>query len=220
MSKPNNSTVNELPAGVSIFDVITGTVRQQPAPLPPLGEFGRLTLSASARAGLEWQAEANGTFTHTLRAGALAVTAYITVEQCSAAIAVRVEIADRVGSITLARRPDAGQRIARFVEEQANGDSSSCVPEPDEYELIDEMERTLREAIRLGRGVYDLPIDDIEDTCLQIRQGRAGFLATLRVNEANWMMLRLPLHRQAAYEMLASNVHQFLAGYRAARDAA
>lgn len=219
MSKPN-ITDNGLPSGVSIFDVITGTVRQQPAPLPPPGEFGRLTLSASARAGLEWQAEANGTFTHTLRAGALAVTAYVTVEQCSTAIAVRVEIADRVGSITLARRPDAGQRIARFVEEQANGDSSSSVPEPDEHELIDDMELTLREAIRQGRGNYELPVDDIEDAWLQIRQDGANYLATLEVGDAIHWLLRLPIERQAAYEMLASNVHQLLAGYRAARDAA
>lgn len=179
-----------------------------------------LTLSPAGRPYLAEQATQNGTFTHLLRdaQGIVRGMANIIVEQCDKAISVRVELGDSRNSITLARRDDAGERIARFVEEIANGVTPSSVPEVDEHELVSEEEVMLRDAIRLGRGTYYLVAEDDLDLCLCLRPGVIEPSRTLFRFELNgaaitlWLML--PADRQIAYELLSGCVEELVANYR------
>lgn len=176
--------------------------------------MSRLTLPKQARAALDLQAKLNGTFSHDLRADSASLSAFVTIEQCESTVAARVDLCGRTTRTTLPRRPDTGEHLALFIEATANDDFQED-PEEEEPHQVNEFEQILRTAISAGRGTYDLPLDDV-DACLRMQ----GTLAILDVNDRARMALRLPLHRQAAYDMLSSNAHQFLAGYRAARDAA
>lgn len=179
-----------------------------------------LTLSPAGRPYLAEQATKNGTFTHLLRDanGIVCGMVNIIVEQCDQAIYVRVELGDSRNSITLARRADAGERIARFVEDIANGVMPSSVPEVDEHELVSEEEAMLREAIRLGQGTYYLVMEEDFDLCLSLRPGTfepARRLFRFEMNgEALTLWLLLPADRQRAYELLAGCVRDLIANYR------
>lgn len=83
-----------------------------------------------------------------------------------------------------------------------------------------ETERALREAVRLGHGSHHLPVDDIDTLRLELHSHLRGPMATLTANGGATLKLGLPADPQAAYERLVTSVQQFIAGYRAARDAA
>ncbi|MNE84709.1 hypothetical protein D3C80_1816430 [compost metagenome] len=83
-----------------------------------------------------------------------------------------------------------------------------------------ETERALREAVRLGHGSHHLPVEDIDTLCLELHSHPRGPMATLTADGGATLKLGLPADPQAAYERLVTSVQQFIAGYRAARDAA
>lgn len=178
-----------------------------------------LTLPPAARLQLAEQITQNGTFIHGLAnaQGVICCTAFVVIEQCEAATHVRIELGDSLNSITLARRADTGERVARFLEELANGVTPSSVPEVDEYLLVDDLELTLREAIRLGRGTHGLPVDDL-DLCLLLNPAftdRQRTAFRFEVNSASLTLpLLLPTDRKLAYELLAACVHELVANYR------
>ena len=179
-----------------------------------------LSLSPAGLPYLAGQATKNGTFTHLLRdqQGMVRESATLIIEQCDKAISVRVEIGDSRNMITLRRGADAGERIARFVEDVANGVSPSSVPEVDEHELISDDEEMLRSAITLGRGTHYLVMEDGLDVCLCLRPALSDARRTLFCFELNgvsmtlWLML--PADRQIAYELLSGCVHELVANYR------
>lgn len=83
-----------------------------------------------------------------------------------------------------------------------------------------ETERALREAVRLGHGSHHLPVEDIDTLRLELHSHLRGPMATLTADGGATLKLGLPADPQAAYERLVTSVQQFIAGYRAARDAA
>lgn len=178
-----------------------------------------LTLSSASRSELTGQATQNGTFRHSLRDvhGLIRCMAFVTIEQCDAATYVRVKLGESINSVTLARRADTGKRVAKFLEELANGVSPSSVPEIDEYRLADDMELTLRDAVREGKGTYYLPVDDI-DLCLLLGPAQSNTRRTTFRFELNGEGLTLPLllpsDRQIAYELLSACVQELIANYR------
>ncbi|MFC0669434.1 hypothetical protein ACFSKY_06445 [Azotobacter chroococcum] len=178
-----------------------------------------VTLPSAARLQLAEQIVKNGTFIHGLAnaQGVICCMAFVTVEQCDAATQVRVELGDSVNSVTLARRDDTGERVARFLEDVANGVTPSIVPEVDEYLLVGDLELTLREAIRLGRGSHYLPVDYL-DLCLLLNPAFTDRQRTAFRFEVNGASLTLPLllptDRKLAYELLVACVHELVANYR------
>lgn len=120
-----------------------------------------LTLPPDARSRLSDQIITNGEFAHSLYAenDVSYATAYIVVEQCAKAVLVRVALGSSVNTITLVQRKDTGERVARFLEELANGVSPSTVPEDGEHLLVSDTELVLREAVRLRQGTYYLPAE-------------------------------------------------------------
>ncbi|MNZ14587.1 hypothetical protein D3C78_315140 [compost metagenome] len=184
-----------------------------------------LSLSPAGRPYLAEQATQNGTFTHLLRdqQGMVRESATLIIEQCDEAISVRVEIGDGCHSITLRRGDDAGERIARFVEFIANGEQDYSVPVQDDLELISDVERMLREAIRLGRGTHCLYMEDDFDLCLCLRPALSDLRRALFCFELNgvsltlWLML--PADRQVAYELLSGCVQELVANYRSSAAA-
>ncbi len=176
-----------------------------------------LTLSHANRAMLAEQAVSNGTFLHQLRdaQGNARVIATIAIEQCDQAISVRLEMADTRNQITISRRDDAGERIACFVEDVANGKTPSAVPELHEAELIDCQEVMLREAIRLGRGTYYLAIEGELDLCLLVRAGASGRPEFCFEMHEQPLMRWIPLlaDRQLAYEQLCLYVRELTSNY-------
>ncbi|WKN21518.1 hypothetical protein [Azotobacter vinelandii] len=176
-----------------------------------------LTLPPAARLQLAEQVTQNGTFIHGLSNahGVIHCMAFVVIEQCEAATHVRIEMGDSVNSITLARRADTSERIARFVEEVANGVSPSSVPEVGEYLLVSDLELMLREAIRLGQGEHYLPVDDL-DLCLILTQAQGDRpFFRFELNETSLTLpLRLPSDRQRAFELLMACVRDLIANYR------
>ena len=179
-----------------------------------------LSLSPAGRPYLAEQVTQNGTFTHLLRdqQGIVRASATVIVEQCDKAISVRVDLSDSCNVITLRRGADAGERIARFIEEIANGVTPRSVPEECEHELISGEEEMLRDAIRLGHGTYYLVAEDDLDLCLCLRPAVTDKRRTLFCFELNgaaitlWLML--PADRQIAYELLSGCVQELVANYR------
>ncbi|WP_349616198.1 hypothetical protein [Azotobacter salinestris] len=178
-----------------------------------------ITLPPAARLQLAEQVAKNGTFIHGFANahGVIVCTAFVVIEQCEAAIHVSVELGDSLNSITLARRADTGERVARFLEELANGVTPSSVPQVGEYLLIDDLELTLREAIRLGRGTHYLPAEDL-DLCLLLNpifndRNRTTFRFELN-GESLTLTMMLPSDPRLAYELLAACVHELVANYR------
>lgn len=139
----------------------------------------------------------------------------VAIEQCDAAIHARIECGDTVNEITLRRGANTAARLARFIEEIANGVSPSSVPEVDEDELASELEIALRQAISLGHGTHYLPVDDIS-LCLLLHKnssGRTSFRIELN-EQAVTLPLLLPTSRQRSYELLNACVQELLANYR------
>lgn len=179
-----------------------------------------LILSPDARSQLAGQVTQNGTFIHALHAanGLIIATAYVTVEQCEAAVEVRVELGDSVNFITLARRADTAERVACFLEELANGATVSMVPEIDEHLLVGDLESTLRDAVRRGQGAFYLPVEELDALCLLLHPAtsdphRAVFRFEL-ADASLTLPLLLPTDRTLAYELLAGCVRELVANYR------
>ncbi|MNZ33254.1 hypothetical protein D3C78_505980 [compost metagenome] len=184
-----------------------------------------LSLSPAGLPYLAGQANQNGTFVHLLRdqQGIVRASATVIIEQCDKAISVNIELGDSRNMITLRRGADAGERIARFVEEIANGVTPSSVPEVDEHELISDDEEMLRSAIRLGRGTHYLYMEDDFDLCLCLRPGffepdRSTFRSELN-GQSLTMPVMLPVDRQVAYELLSGCVRELVANYRSSAAA-
>ena len=181
-----------------------------------------LNLSPDARSQLVGQLTQNGTFTHSLRAdnGVICATANVVIEQCTSAVSVRVELSDSVNTITLAHREDTAERVARFLEELANGVTPSSVPEVDEHLLMSDLESMLREAVRLHQGTYYLPADGIEHLSLLLQPSSSDPMRTVFRFELDSVGLTLPLllpsDRVLAYELLSGCVHELIANYRCA----
>src|SRR5690606_34133548 len=113
---------------------------------------------------LQAQVRLNGTFHHRLMAEnpRRSVHATVEMEQCTQGLHVRVTHNGNRHSlgVTLSKqRHDTAARVARFIEDAVNGDASD-VPDADEYLLVSDIEVVLRQALRMGRGTYQLPADE------------------------------------------------------------
>lgn len=179
-----------------------------------------LYLPPLARSRLSQQITQNGVFVHTLYGdnGVNCATAAIVIEQCDSAVSMRVELGDSINSITLVHREDTGKRAVLFLEELANGVTTSAVPEVDEYLLVDNLELTLREAIRMQQGTYELPVEGIENLWLILRPSDSDPARVVFQFELDsvgiTLPLRLPSDRRLAYELLLACVQEFVATYR------
>lgn len=182
--------------------------------------MSRLQLSANAGVRLRAQLNLSGTFTHTLHnANRVSMQARVTIEPCSAAIHVRVEMGRSCNSLTLDRRNGSNPaRLARFIESIANGECPLGIPEPGEHELASDMEIALRSAIGRGRGTHDLPVEDLE-VCLRMRTGWGGEARAELEVEGTRLGMVLPANREQAYRELERKVGQLIASHRAAQAA-
>ncbi len=178
-------------------------------------------LDANAFIRLKAQANLNGTFSHTLR-NELRATAQVSVEieQCERAVHATVRGGTYVNSVTLDKASRANAiRLTRFIEASVNGGSFGAVGlEVGEHDLADDMELTLRHALRLGRGTHYLPTEDL-DTCILMQRTWNGSQVAVLEAEDVQVQIALPRDRRAAFEMLKTDVGRFLAGHRAARAA-
>lgn len=178
-----------------------------------------LYLPPSARWRLSQQITQSGVFLHNLYDdnGVSCATATIAIEQCERAVSMRVELGDSINSITLAKRKDTGVRAVRFFEDLLSGVTVSTVPEVDEYLLVSDLELTLREALRLQRGTYELPVEGIESLWLMLRSSASESARTVFHFELDsvgiTLPLRLPADRVQAYELLSACVQEFVATY-------
>lgn len=180
-----------------------------------------LSLAPDSRALLGDQIAQNGTFIHGLctRQGLTVALAYVLIEQCDAAVHLRVDLGESRSSLTLARRDDTAERAARFIEEVANGESVT-VQEAGEYLLELDLEDMLREAIRVGRGTYYFPDDQNLDLDLALvlrpasTDPRRSVFHFEMHGRAITLPLLLPLDRQQAYRMLSDCVQELIANYR------
>ncbi|WP_330114900.1 hypothetical protein SA496_01130 [Pseudomonas sp. JS3066] len=181
-----------------------------------MSTFLRLDTAAFIR--LKAQINLNGAFNHTLR-NELRATAQVSVEieQCERAVHATVRGGPYVNSVTL----DKGNRtnairLARFIEASANGGSFGAVGlEVGEDDLADDMELTLRHALRLGRGTHYLPTEDLDTCILMQRTWNGSQVAVLEADDVQ-VQIALPRDRRAAFEVLKADVGRFLAGHRAA----
>ncbi|WDG80012.1 hypothetical protein PUP68_07465 [Pseudomonas chlororaphis] len=181
-----------------------------------------LTLPPDARSRLSDQIITNGEFAHSLYAenDVSYATAYIVVEQCAKAVLVRVALGSSVNTITLVQRKDTGERVARFLEELANGVSPSTVPEDGEHLLVSDTELVLREAVRLRQGTYYLPAEGGEYLCLLLCPSTSDPTRSVFRFELDSIGITLPLllpcDRGQAFELLAGCVQELIANYRCA----
>lgn len=181
-----------------------------------------ISLSPDSRSQLTRQVALNGTFVHVLlderpERG----LAWVTIDQCTDAVHAQIKMGRTVNSITLARRDDTAERLARFMEEIANGETSSSVPEVDEYLLVTDLEAALRDAIRTGQGTNHLPVDTFDTgLCLGLllRSAVSDPRRTVFRFELNGENLTLPMllptDPNLAYELLESCVRELIANYR------
>lgn len=179
-----------------------------------------LHLPLHARSRLSQQISLNGVFVHPLQDdyGVTSATAAITIEQCDRAVSIRIKLGDSINSITLPHREDTGERAALLVEELANGVVPSERPEVQELLLTGDLEVTLRKAVLMQQGTYELPVEGIEDLWLKLRPSAIDPLRTVFQFELDsvglTLPLRLPSARHLAYEMLLACVQEFVAIYR------
>lgn len=178
-----------------------------------------LSLAPDSRAQLAGQIAQNGTFIHGIRTdqGLTVALAYVVIEQCDAAVHLRVDLGESRNSLTLARRDDTAERAARFIEEVANGESVT-VQEAGEYLLVSDLETLLREAMRLGRGTFHIPDDQDLDLALVLHTASTDPLRSVFHFEMHGRTVTLPLllpkDRQQAYRMLSDCVQELIANYR------
>lgn len=183
--------------------------------------MNQFTLSTTAFIRLKAQLNLNGAFNHTLyNTHRMSVRSVVAIEQCHAALHVKVTIGRSCSSITVDRTasPDT-RRIARFIEACANATPFDLAPFDEETELASEIEITLRSAVRLGRGTYYLDVEEIRDLCVGLSPTRSGLLlATIEADDVSVQVL-LPRDIAKAYVMLAENVQTFITGHRNAQAA-
>jgi hypothetical protein len=179
--------------------------------------MSRLSLNAAAYIRLQAQVHLSGTFNHTLhsRDDRHSVPAQVEIEQCTAGITVMVRICGTCNtSVTLDKhRKNNATRVASFIEGIANGRSPTGVPDVDEYEAVSDIEASLRQAIRRGRGIYHLIADELEPSVQIQRNRHGGYTAKIELDDAG-CVLTLPADSQRAYAILSENLNQFLQGYR------
>ncbi|WP_324830437.1 hypothetical protein [Pseudomonas saxonica] len=179
-----------------------------------------LYLPSSAQRRLSHQITQSGVFLHNLYDdnGVSFATATIVIEQCERAVSMRVELGDSINSITLAKRKDTGVRAVRFLEDLLSGVTVSTVPEIDECLLVSDLELALREAVRLQRCTYELPVEGIENLWLMLRPSVSKSARTVFHFELDSVGITLPLplptDRIQAYELLSACVQEFVATYR------
>jgi len=186
--------------------------------------MNRLLLNTAALIRLEAQVRLNGTFQHRLTAEGphRSVLATVVIEQCSQGMHVGVTHNGTRHTLCVTldkQRSDNGARVARFIESTVNGDTTSDVPEVDEYQLVSDLELMLRTAIRCGHGTYWLPAHELEPELLISRHPRGSYDAQLRIDDAA-VQFTLPADTQRAYTLLVDRLRQFLQDYRAAFSAA
>lgn len=181
-----------------------------------------LSLSQDSRDLLVAQVAQNGTFIHGLcnAQGLTVAIVYVLIEQCDAAVHLRVELGDSRNTLTLARREDNAERVIRFIEELANGVSPVSVPTIDEIEWVSAQEILLRDAVRLGQGTFHLPDDQDLDLALALRPASSDLRRSIFYFEMHGRIITLPLllptDRQQAYRLLADCVRELIANYRSA----
>jgi hypothetical protein len=179
-----------------------------------------LTLSPDARSQLAEQISQDGTFIHGLcnSQGLTVALAYVVIEQCGAAIQVRIELGETRNSLTLARCEATATCVAHFIEKLANGGSPSTAADVEQLQIGD-LEALLREAIRVGQGTYCLPAGDTDlGLYLMLSPAssdprRAVFRFELSDENLTLPML-LPTDPDQAYELLESCVRELIANYR------
>ena len=183
--------------------------------------MNRLTLNAAAFVRLGAQLKLNGTFNHTLRNDQhISMAATVEVEQCHAAVYVRINIGRSRNSITLDRNSKtAASRLARYIESIANGEPVPMgVAELDEYLLASDTEVMLRTAIRQGRGTHYLPVEGLDVAVLIGKTSSGRLLAAIEAEDVT-LQVMLPRNPPEAYATLAENVERFIGGHRAAQAA-
>lgn len=182
-----------------------------------------LYLTALSKQLLQYQVSLNGTFHHNLRSlgGNTHLRVAVSIEQCDKALDVLVTFTGNRHTTTIVlekRRADTATRVIRFIESAANGETAYDLLIFGEDQLATDMERTLRRAIRAGRGSWQLEADELEPTLLISRTGR-GFSAQIELGGA-FCCVTLPRDTQRAYALLADTMNRFLQGYRDALAAA
>lgn len=184
----------------------------------------QLRLSLLSRHEIARQVALSGTYQHDLHdsvTSAVRAKVRVTIEQCCDGITARVELGESVNTITLAKREDNGGRLAVFIESLANGTSLPVgIPEEGENLLVSDLEAMLRDAVRMQRGTFYLPVVGVEDLALLIRQScadpkRVAFLFELEGSLLTLPAL-LPCDRTQAYELLNGCVAELVANYRTA----
>ncbi|MER0040582.1 hypothetical protein [Pseudomonas sp. MGal98] len=182
-----------------------------------------LRLTALSKQLLQSQVSFNGTFHHTLRSisGHSHLRVAVSIEQCEKALEVLTTFVGNRHTTTIVlekRRADIAGRVIRFIESAANGETAYDLLEFSEEQLVTDMERDLRRAIRAGRGTWQLDADELEPT-LRISRTSRGFSAEIELGKA-FSGVTLPLDSQRAYALLADTMSRFLQSYRASLAAA
>lgn len=179
-----------------------------------------LYLPSASRQRLSHQVTQSGVFLHHLYDdnGVSCAMATVAIEQCERAVSMRVELGDSINSITLAKHKDTGDRALRFLEDLLSGVTISAVSETDGHLLVSDLELTLREALRLQQGNYELPVEGIESLWLMLRPSVSKSACTVFHFELDsvgiTLPLRLPNDRLQAYELLSACIQEFVATYR------
>lgn len=176
-----------------------------------------LYLTALSKQLLQYQVSLNGTFHHTLRSivGNTHLRVAVSIEQCDKALNVLVTFTGNrhTTSIVLDKqRADTAARVVRFIEHAANGEQYAGTMEHGEPELVSDIERTLRRALRVGCGGWQLQADELEPM-LTISRTSRGYSAQIELGGA-FCCVTLPRDTQRAYTLLADTMNRFLQGYR------
>jgi len=173
-----------------------------------------LTLTPASHARLPAQLALNGTFEHTLRNSlGVSTTVQLLVLQCSHAVELTVSSSQRQSCITL-KRPACPERAARFIQGAANGVHAEAT-QLDEWDLVSDVESTLRRAVVLRQGTQQFTTDDDLDvevtssperTCIQVQDTR--------------LCMALPADPEAAYQQLHELLQRFLSACRSTAQVA
>ncbi|AQZ96576.1 hypothetical protein ACFSB1_10820 [Halopseudomonas phragmitis] len=173
-----------------------------------------LRLNQASHARLPAQLALNGTFEHTLRNNlGVSTTVQMLVLQCSHAVELTASSDQGHSCITL-KRPACPERAARFIEGTINGVHTEAT-QPDEWDLVTEVESTLRRAVVMRQGTQQFTTDDDLDvevissperTCIQVQDTR--------------LCMALPTDPEAAYQQLHDLLQRFLSACRSTAQVA
>lgn len=173
-----------------------------------------LTLNPASHARLPAQLALNGTFEHTLRNSlGVSTTVQLLVLQCSHAVELTVSSSQGQSCITL-KRPACPERAARFIQGATNGVHAEA-SQLDEWDLVSDVESTLRRAIVVQRGTYYVPTDDDLDVAVDSFPGRC----CIQIADTR-LCMALPADTEAAYQQLHELLQRFLSAYRSTAQVA